>query len=48
VLDDLHKPEYGSFARRRLRSLGVPHFSARAWTLDRDGRYALVALPPRR
>jgi len=45
VLDDAHKQGYNSYARGLLTARGIPHFSARAYTLDPDGRYAMVRVP---
>jgi hypothetical protein len=49
VLDDMHKTDYGSFARGRLKGSPWRCLSLRAFTLDGLGRYSELAFraPPR-
>ncbi len=42
VLDDIHKHEYRSYAKRVLKELNLPSYSLQAFTEDRFGRYCLL------
>lgn len=46
VIDDWHKRQLRSSARRTLKARGVPHFSLKRLTEDQFGRYSLL-VPPR-
>jgi predicted O-methyltransferase YrrM len=47
ILDDVQKPEYGSYARKFLKGRQHGLYSLRRYTLDDFGRYSLLVIAAR-
>jgi predicted O-methyltransferase YrrM len=47
ILDDVHQPEYGSYARKFLKARRYSSYSLKKYTLDDLGRYSMLVNFPR-